>query len=364
MGKDYYEILGVGRDATPEEIKKAFRSRARDTHPDANPDDPAADARFREIAEAYEVLSDPNRRRSYDRGETIDLTDFFSGFGGLDDLIRSVFGDSGIFGGGPPRGSAPRGRDVLVRVPIELAAAAFGTQSEVAFRTNTMCETCSGSGAEPGTSPVTCGTCGGTGAVRVTRRGLLGPMLQVMTCETCAGSGEMISSHCADCRGQGVSPEDRSVTVEVPAGVSSGTRLRLTGEGEAAPRRGRPGDLFVEIEVIPDGRFERRGDDLVHAVAVGISEAALGSEIEVPLIDGTTTAVEIPAGTQPGWTTRIPGAGMGRLGRRGRGDQYVVVGVSVPTDLTREQEDLLRRFAETAGERPAAQRRKKKRAAR
>ena len=361
--KDYYELLGVARDASPDEIKRSFRAKARDSHPDANPDDPSAEGRFKEIAEAYEVLSDPARRRSYDRGEAIDLSDLFSGFGGLDDLIRSVFGDSGIFGGGTVRTASPRGRDVLVRVPIDLAAAAFGTQSDVAFRTNVICETCDGSGAEPGTSPTRCTNCAGTGAVRVTRRGLLGPMLQVMACEVCQGTGEMISHACNECRGGGVTPSNRSVAVEIPAGVSSGTRLRLNGEGEAAPRRGRPGDLFVEIEVASDPRFERRGDDLVARAAIGIAEAALGTEIEVPLIDGSSEAIEVPAGTQPGWTTRVPGAGMGRLGRRGRGDLYVVVDVAVPTSLTDEQEELLRRFSDLAGESPA-ERRRRKRAAR
>ncbi len=363
MSKDYYDLLGVARDASAEEIKKAFRAKARDSHPDANPDDPGAEERFKEIAAAYEVLSDPTRRRSYDRGENIDLTDFFSGFGGLDDLIRSVFGDSGIFGAGPVRTGNPRGRDILVRVPIDLASAAFGTQSDVAFRTNVLCGVCDGSGAEPGTSPVRCTNCAGTGAVRVTRRGLLGPMMQVMACEVCSGMGEMISDACHECGGNGVTPANRSVSVEIPAGVSSGTRLRLTGEGEAAPRRGRPGDLFVEIEVAADPRYERRGDDLVHRTSVGIAEAALGSEIDVPLIDGSSVPVEVPAGTQPGWTTKVPGAGMGRLGRRGRGDLYVVVDVSVPTKLSGEQEDLLRRFSELTGETPA-ERRRRKRAAR
>ncbi len=363
MRKDYYSLLSVARDASSEEIKKAFRAKARASHPDANPGDATAEDRFKEIAEAYEVLSDPDRRRAYDRGESIDLTDFFSGFGGLDDLIRSVFGDSGLFGGAAPRSSNPRGRDVLVRVSIELSEAAFGTQSEVAFTTNSTCDTCDGSGAQPGTSPVRCSTCAGTGAVRVTRRGLLGPMLQVMACEVCSGTGEVIADLCPDCRGFGVTPAQRTVTIEVPAGVSSGTRLRLNGEGEAAPRRGRPGDLFVEIEVGSDSRFDRRGDDLVVRASIGIAEAALGTELTVPLIDGENEQVEVPAGTQPGWTHRIVGAGMGRLGRRGRGDEYVIVDVVVPTELTEEQEDLLRQFSELSGETPT-QRRRRRRAAR
>jgi molecular chaperone DnaJ len=361
MAKDYYATLGVGRDASPEEIKKAFRRLARESHPDANPGDSGAEARFREAAEAYEVLSDPNRRGAYDRGDAFDLGDLFGGFGGggLDDLLRSVFGEGGLFGaaaGGT--GGTPRGRDVLTRVQISLAEAAFGTPTDVKFRTAVGCEVCDGSGAEPGTDRQTCPTCQGTGAQRVARRGLLGTMMSVTTCSTCSGSGEIVSDPCKNCLGRGTTQQDRDVRVEIPPGVATGTRLRLNHEGEAAGRGGRAGDLFVEIQVMPDERFERQGDDLVHRLRVGIAEAALGTTLQVPLLDDATHDLDVPAGTQPGWVARIPGQGMSRLGRRGRGDLAVVVDVEVPVDLTDEEEELLRRFAELRREQPAGRKRR------
>lgn len=359
MAKDYYATLGVARDASPEDIKRAFRRLARETHPDANPGDTTAEARFREIAEAYEVLSDADRRRRYDRGDTVDIGDLLGGFGGFDDLLRSVFGDSGLFGG-PTRATTPRGRDILTRVEIDLAEAAFGTDAEVSFRTNVVCSVCDGSGAKPGSARRTCPTCAGSGAVRMARRGLLGTVMSVTTCDTCSGTGEVISEQCQNCAGTGVHPADRTVKVEIPAGVDSGTRLRLTSEGEAAPRRGQGGDLYVEVSVRADPRFERVGEDLVHRASIGMAHAALGTRIEVPLVDGGAESVDVPAGTQPGWVHRIAGKGMSRLGRRGRGDLLVHVSVTVPTDLTREQEDLLRSFLDTSGESPAASRRRRR----
>ncbi|MFP5331664.1 MAG: molecular chaperone DnaJ [Acidimicrobiia bacterium] len=358
--KDYYATLGVGRDASPEEIKKAFRRVARESHPDANPGDPTAEARFREAAEAYEVLSDPQRRASYDRGDTLDFGDLFGGFGGggLDDLLRTVFGDGGLFGAATGTQSSPRGRDVLTRVQISLAEAAFGAPVDVKFRTAVSCPQCGGNGAAPGTSPETCSSCQGTGTQRVARRGLLGTMMSMTTCPTCGGVGQVVPHPCEECNGRGTTQEHRSVRVEIPPGVATGTRLRLNHEGEAAGRGGRAGDLFVEIQVQPDERFERVGDDLVHRVVVGIAEAALGTTLEIPLLDDEVHLLEVPAGTQPGWVARIPGQGMTRLGRRGRGELQVVVDVEVPTDLSSEEEDLLRRFAEMREERPAARRRR------
>lgn len=360
MAKDYYAALGVASDASPEEIKKAFRRLARESHPDANPGDPGAEARFREAAEAYEVLSDSQRRAAYDRGDTLDFGDLFGGFGGggLDDLLRSVFGDGGPFGGAGAASGPPRGRDVLTRVQISLADAAFGTPIDVEFRTSVSCGTCDGSGATPGTERRTCDACQGTGAQRVARRGLLGTMMSVTTCATCGGNGETIVDPCDDCSGRGTVQEDRSVRVEIPPGVATGTRLRLNHEGEAAGRGGRAGDLFVEIQVLGDEQFERQGDDLIHRTSVGIAEAALGTTIEIPLIDGETTELDVPAGTQPGWVARVPGQGMSRLGRRGRGDLGVVVDVDVPTDLSSEEEELLRRFAELRSEQPAGRKRR------
>lgn len=349
MAQDYYAILGVDRSATTEEIKKAFRKVARETHPDANPDDPEAEAKFKLAAEAYEVLSDPERRRRYDRGDTIDLSDLFGGIGSLDDLLRSVFGDSGLFGGRPYR--PPRGRDILVRTTISLQEAATGTEAVVEYRSLTPCDTCEGSGASPGTEPITCPDCGGAGQVRMAQRSMFGTMMSVTTCPTCGGEGSLIPEPCPDCAGQGARPDTVKVNVEVPQGVSSGTRLRLSGRGESGGRAGAPGDLFVEVEVAPDPRFERHDTDLVHTATIGIAEAALGTRVEVPTLTGDPHELEIPAGTQPGAIFTLPGKGMPVLGRRHRGDLHVNVEVAIPQALTDEEEELLRRWAAVRGER-------------
>lgn len=348
MAADYYKVLGVERSATSEEIKKAFRKVARETHPDANPDDPTAEARFKQAAEAYEVLSDPSRRQRYDRGDTVDLSDLFAGVGGFDDLIRSVFGDSGLFGGRPYR--PPRGRDVLVRASVTLEEAAFGTEVEVQYSALSTCDVCEGTGASPGTHPVTCPDCGGGGQVRMAQRSVFGTMMSVTTCPTCKGEGALIADPCPECDGSGAKSGKKNVNVEVPAGVSRGTRLRMSGRGESGGRAGQPGDLFVEIDVEPDERFERRESDLVHSLNVSVPQATLGARIEVPTIDGESESLEIPAGTQPGAVFTFSGRGMPVLGRRQRGDMHVVVGVSIPDVLTSEEEQLVRRWSELMGE--------------
>jgi molecular chaperone DnaJ len=349
MALDYYAILGVDRSATTEEIKKAFRRVARETHPDANPGDPEAEAKFKQAAEAYEVLSDPERRRRFDRGDTIDLSDLFGGIGSLDDLLRSVFGDSGLFGGRPYR--PPRGRDVLVRTTITLEQAASGAESVVEYQTLTSCRTCDGTGANPGTEPVNCPDCGGAGQVRMAQRSVFGTMMSVTTCPTCRGEGKLIPDPCPDCNGQGASPDTVTVNVEVPPGVSNGTRLRLSGRGESGGRSGQAGDLFVEIEVAPDPRFERRDADLIHHATLGIAEASMGTRIEVPSINGETLALEVPAGTQPGSSFTFRGEGMPILGRRQRGDLFVITDVAIPESLSDDEKELLRRWAELRGER-------------
>lgn len=349
MARDYYSILDVGRDATTEEIKKAFRRLARATHPDANPGDAYAEARFREAAEAYEVLVDPERRRRYDRGDTIDLSDIFSGLGGFDDILRSVFGDGGLFGSQSNRSN--RGRDVLVRVEVDLASAAFGTDVSVAFHTKTLCPRCAGTGAEPESGQSTCPQCGGSGSVRMARRSLFGTMMTVGTCPTCRGEGVLIVDPCQVCSGAGSVPEDTTVKVEVPAGVASGTRLRLSGRGESGGRSGPPGDLYVEIVVAPDPRFDRIESDLIHQVTLGIAEATLGSRVEIPLLEGGVTHLDVPPATQPGTTFRLSGLGVPRLGRRSRGDLQVLVEVRIPDQLNAEEESLLRRWSDLRGER-------------
>jgi molecular chaperone DnaJ len=357
MASDYYKILGVDRSATTEEIKKAFRKLARETHPDANPNDPGAEARFKQAAEAYEVLSDPSRRQRYDRGDTIDLSDLFGGVGGIDDLLRSVFGDGGLFGGKPYR--QPRGRDVLVRARVTLEEAAFASETVVEYRSLSDCDICEGSGASPGTHPVTCPDCGGAGQVRMAQRSVFGTMMSVTTCPTCRGEGSLVSDPCPECDGTGAIPKSVSVNVEVPPGVSDGTRLRLSGRGESAGRNGQTGDLFVEIEVEPDPRFERRDIDLIHRVAIGVPAATLGSRLEIPTLDGVPETLDIPSGTQPGSVFSISGKGMPALGRRNRGDLHVVVEVEIPETVTDEEEDLIRKWAELRGEsveRPASTR--------
>ncbi len=348
--KNYYEILGVSREATPEEIKRAFRRLARETHPDANPDDPTADARFREVAEAYEALSDPDKRARYDRGDSIDFSNLFGGT--LDDLLRSVFGDSGLFGSGG-RTARRRGRDVLVVAELDLVEAFDGLTKEVSFSGMVTCESCHGRGAAEGSHPETCGTCQGNGVVRTARASVFGQIMQMVECSPCGGTGHVILEPCPDCRGVGAQRGNRALKVDIPPGVDTGTRLRLSGSGESGGRSGTPGDLYVEVHVRPDERWYREGPHLTHTVALGIAEAALGATVDVPLIEGGEEEMALVAGTQPGTVIRMPGKGMTRVGRRGRGDLLVEVVVVVPTTLNAEQAEALRAYAELAGEHPA-----------
>lgn len=348
MAKDYYQTLGVDRNAHPDEIKKAFRRLARETHPDANPGDSQAEARFREVAEAYEVLSNPDRRRLYDRGEQIDMSGLFSDF---DDLLTSVFGGSGVFGGaGVTRSS--RGQDVLVRIGLSLEEAAFGVETQVEFEAEGLCSSCGGDGAAAGAEVLSCRGCGGAGMVRTTRQSFFGSMMTTTTCPRCRGRGQEVSRSCGECRGSGVKSQVQSLKVEIPAGVSDGNRLRLRGRGAAAPMGGMAGDLYVEVEIRSDSRFERQGDHLIHRVAIGVTEAALGAEIKIPLLEGGFHTLRIPPGIQPGWVSRLRGFGTPQVGGRRRGDLLVEVDVEIPKALTSEEEDLLRRLAELRGEAP------------
>ena len=354
MATDYYITLAVGRDASSEEIKKAFRRIAHQTHPDANPGDLEAEARFRAAAEAYEVLSDPERRRRYDRGDLLDISGLLAGVG-MDEILRSVFGEGGLFGSAPS--SASRGRDVAVRVEITLKEAAFGTEIPVGFRAQAGCRNCGGQGAEPGTEKQNCSECGGSGMVRRSRRSVFGPMTTVSTCVQCRGEGVVIASPCHVCAGVGAVPEEMLVSVEIPAGVSSGTRLRMSGRGDSVGRAGSPGDLFVEVLVAPDPVFERIDDDLLAKFKLGIAQAILGTKIEAPLLEGGAIEIEIPPGTQPGTNFIIPEKGVTRLGRHSRGDLYVTVDVEIPQSLTPEEEHLVQRWADLRGEktdRPAS----------
>lgn len=344
MAVDYYKVLGVARDASAGEIKSAFRRLARETHPDANPGDAESTARFRAAAEAYEVLSDPDRRRRYDRGDTIDISDLFQGFGGFEDILRSVFGDGGLFGGSGP--SRPqRGRDVLIRTSVTLEQAAFGCDVEVEYQAAAECSSCNGSGARPGTGVTTCETCGGAGQVRAARRSLFGTMMTVTDCPDCSGMGRVVVDPCEECGGAGVLDGWRNVAVEVPPGVSTGTRLRLTGRGEAVGHNQRAGDLHVELEVLDDPRFERHDAHLVHRVKIGFVDATLGSRLKIPLLDGGATDLEIPPATQPGAQFTISGYGVPHLGQRGRGDLVVLVDIEIPTALSEDETRLLKEYA-------------------
>lgn len=351
--QDYYQALGVSRDATPEEIKNAFRKLARQTHPDANPGDPTAEARFREIAEAYEVLSDPQRRARYDHGEVFGGGDLFSQFGGLDDILQQFFG--GGFGG--RRAGPRRGPDVAASVVLTLADAAGPTNREVEFRAPSPCDRCDGRGSEPGHDPITCPTCRGAGTVQVARDSFLGRMMTVAPCAQCGGRGQIIEHRCTKCEGDGLISTKRTVTVDVPAGVEDGTRLRLSGRGGAGERGAPPGDLYVEVHVSEDERFARNGDELHHRVEIGVSEAVFGTTVEIPVIDADDESIDLPAGTQPETVYRLAKKGMPRLRRRGRGDLFVHIGVVIPTDLTDEQVDLLRSYGDLRGEAPAERKR-------
>lgn len=356
--KDYYAILGVSPDAPPDDIKRAFRRLARETHPDANPDDPGAEAHFREIAEAYEVLSDPDKRARYDRGETLEFGDLFANFGSLNDLLQSFFG--GGFGD-PFVQQAAVGQDLLVESRVTLAEAALGVDKELTFNAPRACPDCRGSGAVAGTEPLTCGQCRGRGSVQVARRTLLGTMSVLQTCNQCGGRGEVVDSLCPGCGGQRLVEAKRTLTVHVPPGIDSGSRLRLRGEGGEGPAGSRPGDLYVQVAVEPDSRFVRSGFDLRHRLTVGVTEAALGTKVAVPLVEGGTVFLEVPAGTQPGTTIKVPRAGIGRLNSRGRGDLIVEIDVDIPRELSEEEEQLLRRLAELRAESPADSRGRRRR---
>jgi molecular chaperone DnaJ len=360
---DYYELLGVSRQAGADDLKRAYRRRARELHPDANPDDPTAAERFREIARAYEVLSDPDLRARYDRfgeagvggagnGSGPSAEDLFGG--GLGDLSDAFVGggNGNPFGGGGGRrgpSGPPRGQDMEVVADITFEQAVFGAQVAVSLKLPQRCGVCDGSGAGEGTQPVTCSDCGGSGQVRRVRQSLLGQMVTASPCPRCGGLGEVIATPCSTCRGEGRVTADKTYQVDVPAGVDTGSTLRLSGRGAAGARRGAAGDLYVHLRVGPHERYRRDGDDLVTEVPVSIAQAALGTKLDLATLDGDEELI-VPAGTQPGREFVLRGRGVPRLQGRGRGDLRAIVDVQVPTKLSDAEADLLRRFAEGRGE--------------
>jgi len=363
--RDYYEILGIERSADVEEIKRAYRRLAMKYHPDRNPGDAEAETRFKEAAEAYEVLSDPSKRERYDRFgheglrgagaaahdfSRMDVSDIFS-------MFQDIFGGGGGFGGGrvAGRGSrgVPRGYDLETEVSISLEEVRTGTEREVEFTRMDVCEKCAGSGAKPGTRPVRCQTCDGRGKVQ--QAGLGGMFRMVTACPHCQGRGEVVEEKCPECRGQGRQPKKRSLTVKIPPGIHEGQAVRVQGEGEPPPQEispsgeGARGSLHVIARLKDHQMFERDGDHLLLEMPIGFSQAALGTEVEVPTLEGRET-LTIPKGTQHGAVFRLPGHGLPNLRSGRRGDLIVGCRLEIPRKLTPKQEDLLRQFAETEDE--------------
>src|SRR6478735_10737363 len=296
---DYYELLGVGRDASADDIKRAYRQLARQLHPDANPDDPTAEARFKEVALAYEVLSDPQRRQQYDTyGDAgPQAGNPFGGTGGLGDIFDMFFNGGSPFGGQPPAPSGPpRGADLEAVVDLDFAEAVFGVETPVSVRTAVPCDDCEATGAAPGTAPSTCPDCGGAGQVRRVRQSILGQMVTAGPCHRCGGFGTVVENPCPTCRGEGRTVDERAYTVDVPAGVDTGATLRLSGRGAVGVRGGAAGDLYVHVRVAPDERFVRHGDDLVHELHVPVTQAALGAQLPFATLDGDEV-IDIEAGT-------------------------------------------------------------------
>jgi len=362
MAADYYDLLGVSRSASADEMKKAYRKRARELHPDANPDDPAAAEQFKELSKAYAVLSDEQQRARYDQfgeagvsgagsaGPNVD--DMFGG--GLGDIFDAFFGGGG--GGGNPFGGGrrgpsgpPRGQDMEVAVAITFEQSVFGDQIPVELKLPQTCDDCGGSGAGKGTQPVTCSDCSGSGQVRRVRQSVLGQMVSTAPCPRCGGLGEVVTTPCPTCRGEGRTTADKTYTIDVPAGVVEGSTLRLTRRGAAGPRGGSPGDLYVHLRVRPHDRFVRDDNDLVTEVAISIAQASLGTTVMLATLDGDEE-LSIPAGTQPGHEFVLRNRGIPKLHGRGRGDLRVIVQVEVPTKLSTAESDLLRTFAEGRGE--------------
>jgi len=357
---DFYGLLGVSRDASAEQLKRAYRRKARELHPDTNPDPAAADE-FKAVARAYEVLSDPDQRARYDRYGEAGVSgaagprpeDVFGG-GGLNDIFETLFGGQSPFGGGGggrrggPAGP-PRGQDMEVVADIEFEQAVFGATVPVTLRLPQRCEDCNGSGAGAGTQPVTCSDCSGSGQVQRIRQSLLGQMVTTGPCPRCGGLGQVVVTPCATCRGEGRVTREHTYQVDVPAGVDSGSTLRLSGRGAVGPRGGGAGDLYVHLRVAEHERYWRDGDDLVTAVPISIAQAALGTTVQLPTLDGDEELV-VPAGTQPAREFVLRGRGVPRLQGRGRGDLRAQLVVEVPTKLADDEAALLRQLAEKRGE--------------
>jgi molecular chaperone DnaJ len=348
MPRDPYEVLGVRREASEQDIKKAFRTLARELHPDVNAHDPDAEEKFKEAAEAYEILSDDERRATYDRYGHDGLRSGgyapnFEGFGSISDLFNA------FFGGSAGRAGPAQGGDIGVAVDIDLLDAAEGTKVTVAYEAVKRCEHCRGNGAEPGTPIETCERCGGAGQLQAVTRTPFGQMMRTVVCDVCHGDGRVPTQPCGECRGRGSLAVTQELEVEVPAGIADGQRIRLSGRGHDGEAGAPAGDLYVIVGVRPDERFVREGDDLITALDVPAPLAALGGTLEVPTLDGIAS-IELPAGTQPGEVLSVRGAGMHSLRHGRQGDLRVLVNVVVPRRLTDEQRELLERLNDSLTE--------------
>lgn len=347
--KDLYEVLGVDRNASDDEIKRAYRRLARELHPDVNRHDPRAEERFKEVSAAYEVLSDPGKRRQYDMwGQTGAQPDLFP-FGDLGDIFDVFFGGRGGRRGRGRRTRVARGADLQTQIVLTLEEAAFGTAKDVPVDSLAVCDRCSGSGAEPGTQPTRCRQCGGSGEIQNVQRSIFGTVMMAHPCGQCEGTGEEIAEPCTQCRGDGRVSKRQVVSVDVPAGVADGLELRISGVGDGGRSGGGPGDLYVRVHVESHDRFIRRGNDLLAILDVPFTLAALGGEVELPTLDGPEQ-VRIDAGTRSGQTVRLKGHGVPNLGRRGRGDLFVTMHVDTPEPRSKEERALIERLAELRGE--------------
>lgn len=342
---DFYQLLGVSRSASQDEIKRAYRKLARELHPDANPGDTEAEARFKQVAEAYEVLSDPEKRARYDRfgSSGARMGDPFTG-SGLGDLFDAFFNAGARSDAGPQRGV-----DLEVVAELSLEDVVNGEAKEVTVRTAVPCDICEATGAAPGSQALRCDQCGGTGQVRQVRQSILGQMVTTATCARCSGEGVTISNPCSDCSGEGRRVEEQTYVVDVPAGVNDGATLRLTGRGAVGRRGGGAGDLYVQVRVVPHPVFQRDGDNLLAEFTVAATQAALGATITFEAIDGEIE-VSVPAASQTGDLIRFKERGVPKLRGRSRGDLLLAVMVETPTALTPEQEELLRQLAKERGE--------------
>lgn len=347
--RDYYDILGVSRDANKDDIKSAYRKLAKQYHPDVNKEN-GAEEKFKEVSEAYGVLSDDEKRAAYNRyghaafqgGGAGNAA--YGGFTDFADIFEQVFGTGFSTRSGGTRRGPRRGADLRYEMSISFDEAVHGVQKDVEVSRAETCPTCAGSGAEPGTSPTRCTTCKGAGEVRQVRQTFLGSMVNVSTCPTCRGAGEMITSPCHTCKGRGQVRNKRRLQVSIPPGVDTGTQIRLSGEGEPGTSGGPSGNLYVVIDVEPHSSFRRRGDDIWLEYSINIAQAALGGETQVPTIDGEEK-LKIPAGTQPGTVFPMRGRGVPHLQRSGRGDQFIVVNVAIPTSLSSEQKKLFKELS-------------------